>query len=177
MLPDGWFRPDMSWGRDRFGSPFGGQGFAGPFGRGGFGSRFDGQGFAGPFGPGWFGHSGPEAPDIPGGGLEDFWSALLFGADEGPFGGLDELFGGGSDSWWDDSWWNPDDLDPDERAQLAQFCAALQSGTLFEDLEGDDETSIGLMLFGAMILEGLSEELCSGDGDDPGTDAESDDDA
>ena len=165
MLPDGWFRPDMSWGRDRFGS------------------RFGGQGLMAPFGPGWFGHSGPEAPDIPGGGLEDFWSALLFGADEGPFGGLDELFGGGSDLWWDDSWWNPDDLDPDERAQLAQFCAALQSGALFEDLEGDDETSIGLMLFGAMLLDGLLGELCPSNSNDldpgtePGTDTESDDDA
>lgn len=170
LLPEAWLGPGRQWGSDERPSPFGGQGFSGPFGgKGhfGFSGPFGGNGFMALLDLGWFERDGWGAPNVPGEGGGDFWGRLWDG-DEGPWSDLDDLLGDGSGSWWD-----PDDLDEDERRELAEFCAALDSGTLLDEL--DDETGAGLLLFGFPIFESLFEELCSDASLDPDSQAEIDD--
>ena len=163
--PDGWSRSN----------PFGGGFMAPNF------MPFDGTQ---PFGRDWLPRGGPNGRDWifenrPGapwagqdpwgkgdwGSLEDPWSSERWKS-ESPLGNLEDLLGN------DAPWLGLPDADGALQLELAEFCAQLQSGELFEDLEGLDDadgSSLGLLLFGSMFLDGIFEDLCTQPTPDPET--------
>ena len=119
-------------------------------------------------GGGWFNQKSPGGPwadqDRWGkddwGSLEDLWDSERW-KDEAPWGGLQDM---GDLLGEDAPWLGLPGLDGAEKLEFAEFCAQLQSGDLFDDLEGlddADESSLGLLLFGAMFLDGIFEDLCA----------------
>lgn len=137
-----------------------------------------------PFGRDWLPPGGPNSRDWifenrPGapwadrdpwgkgdwGSLEDLWSSERW-KNEAARGNLEDLLGE------DAPWLGLPDVDGALRLELAEFCAQLQSGELFEDLEGlddADESNLGLLLFGSMFLDGIFEDLCTQPTPDPET--------
>ena len=121
-----------------------------------------------PFGRDWLPPAAPGAPragqDPWGkgdwGSLEDLWNSERWKS-EAPWGNLEDL----EDLLGNDApWLGLPDADGALQLELAEFCAQLQSGELFEDLEGlddADESSRGLMLLGSMLLDGIFEDLCT----------------
>ena len=113
----------------------------------------------------WIFENGPGAPradrDPWGkgdwGSLEDLWNSERWKS-ESPWGDLEDLLGEDAPRL------GLPDADGALQLELAAFCAQLQSGELFEDLEGlddADESSLGLLLFGSMFLDGIFEDLCT----------------
>ena len=167
--PDGWSRSN----------PFGG-GFMAPNFMPFDGTNPFGRDWLPPAAPNvrdWIFENGPGAPradrDPWGkgdwGSLEDLWNSERW-KNEAPRGNLEDLLGKDAPRL------GLPDADGALQLELAEFCAQLQSGELFEDLEGlddADESSLGLLLFGSMFLDGIFEDLCTQPTPDP--DAETSD--
>lgn len=166
--PDGWSR----------GNPFSG-GFMAPNFMPFDGTNPFGRDWLPPAAPNvrdWIFENGPGAPradrDPWGkgdrGSLEDLWNSERWKS-ESPWGSLEDL----EDLLGNDApWLGLPDADGALQLELAEFCAQLQSGELFEDLEGlndADESSRGLMLLGSMLLDGIFEDLCTQPTPDPET--------
>ena len=115
----------------------------------------------------------PDAPGAPWAGqdpwgkgdwgsLEDLWNSERW-KNEDPWGNLGDLLGE------DAPWLGLPDVDGALQLELAEFCARLQSGELFDDLEGADGSRLGLVLLLSMFLDGYFEDVCTQPTPDPET--------